>query len=80
MRAGFGRLDGRDGPARRSYFRMMETDDSEREVIKEGEDYYFEDGLMVLTARYHLRRGYCCEQGCRHCPYEFGKRESEDSG
>ena len=49
---------------------MMETDD-EREVLKEGEDYYFEDGLMVLTARYLLRRGYCCEQGCRHCPYGF---------
>ncbi|PYP84810.1 MAG: hypothetical protein DMF61_18695 [Blastocatellia bacterium AA13] len=35
----------------------------------EGEDYYYEDGLMVFTARYHLRRGYCCESGCRHCPY-----------
>jgi hypothetical protein len=41
------------------------------EELKEGEDYYFEDGLMVLTARYLLRRGYCCEQGCRHCPYGF---------
>lgn len=48
---------------------MEESD--EREVLKEGEDYYFEDGLMVLTARYLLRRGYCCEQGCRHCPYGF---------
>jgi hypothetical protein len=61
----------------------METDD-EPEVLTEGEDYYFEDGLMVLTARYHLRRGYCCEQGCRHCPYGFVKRnveqrEGEDS-
>lgn len=26
-------------------------------------------GLWVMTA-YHLRdRGYCCESGCRHCPY-----------
>ena len=25
---------------------------------------------MVFTARYHLRRGYCCEHNCRHCPYE----------
>jgi len=60
----------------------MEEND-EREVLIEGEDYYFEDGLMVLTARYHLRRGYCCEQGCRHCPYGFvrevGERGSEDS-
>ncbi len=35
----------------------------------EGLDYYYEDGLMVLTARYLLRRGYCCGNGCRHCPY-----------
>jgi len=26
-------------------------------------------GLMVLTAATHLARGYCCESGCRHCPY-----------
>jgi hypothetical protein len=32
-------------------------------------DFYFDGGLMVFTAAYHLRRGYCCESGCRHCPY-----------
>lgn len=26
-------------------------------------------GLSVLTARYLAERGYCCERGCRHCPY-----------
>lgn len=36
----------------------------------EGEDFYFENGLMVLTAKYLLKRGYCCGNGCRHCPYE----------
>ncbi len=42
----------------------------EEEKLIEGKDYYFdEDGLMVLTADYLLRRGYCCENGCRHCPY-----------
>ena len=34
------------------------------------EDYYFEGPLMVFTAAYHLKRGYCCGSGCRHCPYE----------
>ncbi|MCE2740331.1 MAG: DUF5522 domain-containing protein [Sphingobacteriales bacterium] len=24
---------------------------------------------MVFTANYHLQRGYCCKNGCRHCPY-----------
>jgi hypothetical protein len=32
-------------------------------------DFYFEDGYLVFTAAHHLRRGYCCGSGCRHCPY-----------
>jgi len=35
----------------------------------EGQDYYSEGAAIVFTARYLLRRGYCCESGCRHCPY-----------
>ncbi len=38
-------------------------------LLIENEDYDIEDGQMVLTAQYHLRRGYCCGNGCRHCPY-----------
>jgi hypothetical protein len=42
-----------------------------KELI-EGTDYYFnEDGLIVLTEKYHLDKGYCCGNGCRHCPYQF---------
>jgi hypothetical protein len=41
----------------------------------EGEDYYLEGSLMVFTERFLLRRGYCCESGCRHCPYAFGKEK-----
>ena len=34
--------------------------------------YYFnEDGLMVFTEKYLLERGYCCGNGCRHCPYDY---------
>ena len=36
----------------------------------EGEDYYFENGLLVMTAAYHIRRGSCCGNGCVWCPYE----------
>src|SRR4051794_38419294 len=33
-------------------------------------DFYFDTGgLVVFTAAYHQRRGYCCDSGCRHCPY-----------
>lgn len=45
----------------------------EREKLVEGVDYYLENGLFVLTERYLLRRGYCCQSGCRHCPYGFEK-------
>lgn len=38
-------------------------------MLQEHKDYYLEDGLMVLTAAYLKQRGYCCGQGCRHCPY-----------
>jgi hypothetical protein len=27
-------------------------------------------GLFVLTAAYLNERGYCCTNGCRHCPYD----------
>ena len=37
--------------------------------LTEGEDYYVEGDAVVFTAGYHLRRGYCCENDCRHCPY-----------
>ena len=37
--------------------------------LVEGEDYYAEGKVIVFTARYHLRRGYCCGRDCRHCPY-----------
>lgn len=33
------------------------------------EDFYYEDGLLVFTAAYHLKRGTCCNSGCRHCPF-----------
>jgi Family of unknown function (DUF5522) len=37
----------------------------------EGIDYYMENGFMVFTAIYLQKRGFCCQSGCRHCPYGF---------
>jgi hypothetical protein len=36
-----------------------------------GEDYYVENGFLVFTAAFLTKRGYCCQSGCRHCPYGF---------
>jgi hypothetical protein len=42
-----------------------------KELI-EGIHYYLnEEGLMVLTEKYHLLRGYCCSNGCLHCPFNY---------
>jgi hypothetical protein len=45
--------------------------------LVEGIDFYWEGQYMVLTAKYLLNRGYCCESGCRHCPYGFNKKTSK---
>ena len=39
----------------------------------EEDDYYFDGPYLVFTEAYHLNRGFCCQSGCRHCPYGFGK-------
>ena len=42
-------------------------------------DYYFnEEGLMVFTANYHLKRGFCCKNKCMNCPWSFGKIINEE--
>jgi hypothetical protein len=37
----------------------------------EGDDTYFDGPYLVFTEAYHRKRGYCCQSGCRHCPYGF---------
>ncbi|QFY41233.1 hypothetical protein F6R98_00250 [Candidatus Methylospira mobilis] len=39
--------------------------------LTKGVDFYHENGWVVYTAEYHLKRGYCCHSGCRHCPYGY---------
>ncbi len=38
----------------------------------EGVDYYLtENGLLVMTEKYLRERGYCCGNGCKHCPFNY---------
>lgn len=38
----------------------------------DGIHYYVnEQGYVVLTATYLSERGYCCGNGCLHCPYNY---------
>lgn len=49
-------------------------------TVIEGEDYYYdENGSLVFTDKYLLKRGTCCQSGCKHCPYGFEKDSEEDS-
>lgn len=39
--------------------------------LVENIDYYIdENNNHVFTAKYHLDRGHCCKNKCKHCPYE----------
>jgi hypothetical protein len=40
-----------------------------KEKFNNDQDYYWENGKMVMTKNYHIKRGYCCTNGCYHCPY-----------
>lgn len=42
----------------------------EPKTLQEGIDYNTsEEGLMVLTSWFLLRRGDCCDNNCQNCPY-----------
>lgn len=43
--------------------------ESEAPELQPG-DFYMEGPYMVFTAQFHLRRGFCCNSDCRHCPYK----------
>ena len=57
----------------------LDPDHPQRELVLElhaaalerGEAGYLDpgSGLYVLTAGYLAQRGYCCNHGCRHCPF-----------
>lgn len=42
-------------------------------------DYYINsDGNLVFTESYHLKRGFCCQSGCLHCPYGYKDKIDPD--
>ena len=45
----------------------------------EGEDFYCEGPYVVFTEKFLRERGYCCESGCRHCPYGFRSDHRSDT-
>lgn len=40
-------------------------------VSKKEQEYYLnENGNFVFTEHYLKKRGDCCGNGCKHCPFE----------
>ena len=49
---------------------MSKTKEVRSKEIAEDALTYMENGFLVFTEKFHLKRGYCCGNKCRHCPYE----------
>lgn len=47
---------------------------SKKSKLKPDEYYLSPEGYIVFTETYHLKRGYCCKSGCKHCPYGYDKK------
>ncbi len=42
-----------------------------KQKLKEGVDYYIDNdtGYLVFTSSFLQKRGSCCGNGCKNCPY-----------
>ena len=60
----------RDSESIRDPSEYDDSQDRQDGALQEGLHYYIEHGLMVFTEVFLRQRGYCCESGCRHCPYK----------
>ena len=49
---------------------MQEVPVKSNKRYVEGIHYYMEGERVIFTALFHIQRGQCCGNGCRHCPYD----------
>lgn len=42
-----------------------------QELPEDGDCYCNEQGYVIFTSKYLLKRGECCGNGCKHCPYNY---------
>ena len=47
---------------------------SKKSQLEPDEYYLSAEGYTVFTEKYLLKRGFCCKNGCKHCPYGFDKK------
>ena len=51
-----------------------------KKALQNDDFYYGTDGFIVFTENYHLKRGYCCKNNCKHCPYNHKKNDEFKRG
>jgi hypothetical protein len=55
----------------------MESDSFPNQSNLSPEDYYASgEGYIIFTEKYHLKRGYCCKNICKHCPFGYNKKNT----
>ncbi len=45
----------------------------------EGVDYLIENDMFVWTYHFLLKRGFCCNNGCKNCPYRIETKDKQDN-
>ena len=43
---------------------------SKIDKLDKDEYYHSSEGYIIFTEKYHLKRGNCCNNNCKHCPYK----------
>ena len=56
------------GPTQNDWIYQLFVKEQQKPKHQPG-DFYYEQGKMIMTEQYHLRRGHCCDNKCKHCPY-----------
>ena len=48
-----------------------------KKELDPSEFYLSPEGYIIYTEKYHLKRGYCCKNGCKHCPFGYNKKNEK---
>ena len=60
---------------------MLMNDDfsmfSKKNKMKKQDYYISQDGYIVFTEKYHLKRAHCCKNHCKHCPYGYDPKTDQ---
>ncbi|WP_220128741.1 DUF5522 domain-containing protein [Bdellovibrio sp. KM01] len=58
---------------------QQEIDRLHEQACSEGKLFYIDPktGYQVFTELNHIKRGHCCNSGCRHCPYREKKTHNK---